>query len=133
MHSMTERICMSSSKATQKVVFSLIDKDDTDILSVDMSECGMSEKEIRLNDGPQCQADLKDVFLTLIQAMTTSEIEIVFDDDEEYPRELIHSAMKAYVEDLSNEVQAVAAELDSELSELEEDTQDPDESSQAVM
>lgn len=126
---MTERICMSLSRITKKVHFSLIDKDDTDILHVDMSECDMGEKEIHLNDGSQCQTDLKDVFLALIQALTTSEIEIVFDKNEEYPRELIHSAMKAYVEDLSSEVQIVAAELNSELSELEEEVQNPGEPS----
>ncbi len=110
---------MNSSNEANKVVFSLIDKDDADILHVDMTDCDMGEKEIHLNDGTQCQSDLKEVFVSLVQAMTVSEIEVLFIENEEYPRELIHSAMKAYVGDLSKEVQTVAAELDSELSELE--------------
>lgn len=110
---------MNSSSTANKVIFSLIDKNDADILHVDMTDCDMGEKEIHLNDGTQCQTDLKDVFLLLVQTMTVSEVEVLFIENKEYPRELIHSAMKAFVDDLSKEVQTVAAELDSEMSELE--------------
>lgn len=111
---------MNCSKPTNDIAFSLIDEEGKDVLQVDLSACGMDVKTINLNDGEQCQSDLKEVFLAIVTAMTDSEITVSFMDNEEYPRELIHSAMKAYVADLSEEVQAVAAELDTELDALEE-------------
>lgn len=111
---------MNCSKPTNDIAFSLIDEEGKDVLQVDLSACGMGVKTINLNDGEQCQSDLKEVFLAIVTAMTDSEITVSFIDNEEYPRELIHSAMKAYVADLSEEVQAVAAELDTELDALEE-------------
>lgn len=111
---------MNCSKPTNDIAFSLIDEEGKDVLQVDLSACGMEVKTINLNDGEQCQSDLKEVFLAIVTAMTDSEITVSFMDNEEYPRELIHSAMKAYVADLSEEVQAVAAELDTELDALEE-------------
>lgn len=116
---MIERICMNCSKPTNDIVFSLIDDEGLDVLQADLSACGMEVKTINLNDGEQCQSDLKEVFLAIVAAMVDSEITVSFIENEGYPRELIYSAMKAYVADLSEEIQAVAAEFDTELEDLE--------------
>ena len=123
---------MSCSKAINEVVFSLIDKEGTDILQADFSECGTDSKTINLNDSEQCQSDLKEVFLALVTAMADSEITISFAESEEYPRELIYSAMKAYVSDLAEEVQAVAAEFSTELIALEDAKDESEEASEGV-
>ncbi len=88
----------------------------------------MEVKTINLNDSDQCQSDLKEVFLAIVTAMADSEITVSFMESEEYPREMIYSAMKAYVADLSEEVQAVAAEFDTELEALEAIVDEPEDS-----
>lgn len=123
---MIERICMNCSKPTNDIVFSLIDNEGSDILQADLSTCGMEVKTINLNDSEQCQSDLKEVFLAIVTAMADSEITVSFIENEEYPRELIYSAMKAYVADLSEEIQAVAAEFDTELEDLEAAEDEPE-------
>lgn len=119
---------MNCSKPTRDVAFSLIDEEGVDVLQADLSACGMEVKTINLNDSDQCQSDLKEVFLAIVTAMADSEITVSFMESEEYPREMIYSAMKAYVADLSEEVQAVAAEFDTELEALEAIVDEPEDS-----
>lgn len=109
-----------SSREVVKASFRVQDVDGTDILEAAFDDEAHSVKQINLNDDTQCQADLKETFLLMAHLMVDKDLEITFIESEDYPREFIYAAMKAYVEDLKTEVANVAGLIGAELKESKE-------------
>ena len=110
-----------SSRDEVNVSFEVKDVGGVDFLKVVFGGACQTVKQINLNDETQCQADLKETFLLMAQLMVANDLEIKFVESEEYPREFIYSAMKAYVADLETEVATVAELMKGELSDSRND------------
>lgn len=105
----------------QKVTIKLIlqDEDGKDILTADLSQCGIQETyDINLNNEETCQSDLKKLFLKITELLFSYELSINFNEREDYPRKFIYDAMKSYAEDLDAEVKKTQTKIEQEYQRL---------------
>lgn len=106
-----------SSAENEAVTFRLEDKEDTDYLVISFPDVyGKTDMEINLNDSATCQDELRSLFAQLVEILIDNEISISFEKNENYPRDLIESAIELYVNDLKREVISVRQQINRELS-----------------
>lgn len=106
-----------NSAENEAVTFRLEDKESIDYLVVSFpDDYGKPDIEINLNDSATCQDKLRSLFAQLVEILIDKEISISFEKNEDYPRDLIESAIELYVDDLKNEIITVKQQICRELS-----------------
>lgn len=106
-----------NSAENETVSFRLEDKEGIDYLVVSFPDTHEKPNfEINLNDSATCQEQLRSLFSQLVEILIDKEVSISFEKNENYPRDLIESAIELYVEDLKSEVITVRQQIIRELS-----------------
>lgn len=102
---------MSQEQKIIKVYLEEVDKLDYMVFNFDIV------KKVCMND-ENCQNDLKNLFITLLDELVKEDFKLSFEDNKEYKKGLFKDVCREYIRELNRELSSVKSNIPESLKKI---------------